>query len=287
MPTERLLMPGSAREAVGLLQEHGPAMLVLAGGTIAMGLVNDGVIFPTLAMSLHSAGLDGVRQADGYVEIGATATLSSIIANNAVPLLAEAALQVGGWAVRNRATIGGNLFAAPPHGDVATALLALDADVIATGPERQRTIPLKDFYKGHLEFDLDDAELVTALRLPVPAGRGAFIKYGRRQANAPAVVAVAVRVVADAHGVVTGARIAMGAVHAFPLRVPHAESLLIGRPLDTASAAEAAEAAMEGCTPPSDALASAWYRRKMVGVFVRRALERLYDPQTQPRSIAQ
>ena len=274
MPAEELLLPRSAQEAIGLLSRHGPELLVLAGGTIAMGLVNDGAIFPAQAMSLHRAGMDGMRLLDGRLEIGPTTTLDRV-ANDGLPLLAGAAREVGGWAVRNRATIGGNLFAAPPYGDVATALLALDATVVIGGPDGSRTVLLEHFYRGHLEYDLGEAELVTGLTVPLPAGETAFIKYGRRQAAAPSVVAVAVRVAWDAGGAVAEARIALGAAGPHPLRAHGAEAALAGGPLDAESIAAAARAAMEDCDPPGDALASAWYRRKMVGVFVRRALERL------------
>lgn len=286
MPTETLFLPRSVQEAVGLLREHGPEMLVLAGGTVAMALVNEGAIFPALALSLHHAGMAGLRRVDGRVEIGATTTLGRLAASPELPLLAEAARQVGGWAVRNRATIGGNLFVAPPYGDVATALLALDAEVIVTGPEGQRTLPLDRFYKGRLAFDLGEAELVSALVVPTTSARGAFVKYGRRQAAAPAVISVAACLVQDAGGVVTQARLALGAAGPHPLRARGAEAALAGAPLSAASIAAAAATAMDECDPPTDALASAWYRRKMVGVFVRRALGALLEPPAQAESPA-
>src|SRR5438105_3376509 len=242
-------MPRSTQEAVDLLRAHGPEMLVLAGGTIAMGLVNDGAIFPALAMSLHHAGLGGVRRVNDHVEIGATTTLTHIAASDTLPLLAGAAGEVGGWAVRNRATVGGNLFAAPPYGDAATALLALDAQVVMAGPDGQRTVPLERFYRGHLDYDLGDAELVTALTVPVPSGRTAFIKYGRRQAGAPAVVAVAAHVTRGADDVVTTARIALGAAGPHPLRARDAEAVLTGHVLSAESIAAAAAAAMAECDP--------------------------------------
>lgn len=273
MPTETLLMPRSAREAVGLLHEHGPQTLVLAGGTIAMALVNDGTIIPRAAMTLHHAGLAGVRRSDGQVEIGAMTTLAALAADDSLPLLAVAAREVGGWAVRGRATIGGNLFAAPPHGDVAAALLALDAELVISGLDGRRTLPLEHFYKGYLDFDLAHDELVTAIVVPATSRQSRFIKFGRRQAGAPAVVSVAVSLARDTAGVVSAARIALGAAGPHPLRARNTEATLSGKAMDATTIAAAAQAAMDECDPASDALASAWYRRKMVGVFVRRALE--------------
>jgi carbon-monoxide dehydrogenase medium subunit len=146
-------------------------------------------------------------------------------------------------------------------------------------------VPLDRFYRGHLEYDLGAAELVTALRLPATMGASAFVKFGRRQASAPAVITVAARIAMDDSGTITMARIALGAAGPHPLRARRAEAALAGQPLDAASINAAAQAALEECDPATDALASAWYRRKMVGVFVRRTLERLQQP-TQGESAA-
>ena len=106
------------------------------------------------------------------------------------------------------------------------------------------------------------------LRQPLSTGQWEF-----RQANTPAVVAVAARVVTEVNGTVSAARIALGAAGPHPLRARQAEAALLGKPLDTSSIAAAAHAAQAECDPPTDALASSWYRRRMVGVYVRRALE--------------
>ncbi len=111
--------------------------------------------------------------------------------------------------------------------------------------------------------------------MPQTDGQTAYLRYGRRQANTPAVVAVAARVVIGAQGTVVEARIALGAAGPHPLRARQAEAALAGRPLDASSIAATAAAAQAECDPPTDALATSWYRRRMVGVYVRRALESL------------
>ena len=130
------------------------------------------------------------------LRIGATATLTAVAAQDAVPLLATAARRTASWSVRNMATLGGNLFTPPPGGDVATALLALDAAVEATGPDGARSIPIGEFFTGFLATALRPDELVTAITVPLPrpGEATAFLKLGRRRANTPAVVTVAVRV---------------------------------------------------------------------------------------------
>jgi CO/xanthine dehydrogenase FAD-binding subunit len=273
MTTTALYIPRSVDEAVGLLREYGDELVVMGGGTIVMGLVNDGLLFPRRAMSLRHAGLDRIQRADGQLTIGATATLARLTALDAPSILAQAAAAVGGPALRTMATVGGNLFAPSPAGDVAVALLALDAEVELVGARGTRRLALDQFFRGPGQTACEPGELVAALHLPATDGRTAYLRYGRRQANTPAVVAIAVRVVL-AGEVVREARVALGAAGPHPLRALGAEAALVGRQFDAASIAAAASAAAE-CDPPTDALASAWYRRKMVQVYTRRALESL------------
>ncbi|MGQ0635559.1 MAG: FAD binding domain-containing protein [Planctomycetaceae bacterium] len=275
MATEEIFCPDTLESALDLLDRYGPDLLVLAGGTLAMPLVNDGLIRPKRAMTLHRARLNTSQAVDGRLQLGATTTLSRVGQIEDVPLLAEAARQIGGWAVRNMATLGGNLFAPPPQGDVAVALLALDASVRVARRGGARQIPLDQFFTGWSRTALAPNELVTEIEVPRPRGRTAFLKLGRRQANTPAVVTVAVQVAKNEAGICTQARIALGAAGDHPLRARQAEAALQGRKVDASSIADAAALAMTHSQPISDALASAWYRRKMVGVFVRRALKKI------------
>jgi len=111
--------------------------------------------------------------------------------------------------------------------------------------------------------------------VPKAQGRGAYLKLGRRQANTPSVVAVAVQAVLDTNGKCTDVRIALGAAAPQAVRAKKAEAVLIGRRLEDATIKAAAESAQAECNPATDSLASAWYRREMVGVFVHRALDEL------------
>jgi CO/xanthine dehydrogenase FAD-binding subunit len=273
--TTDFFIPRSVAEAVGLLREYGADLSVMGGGTIVMGLINDGRLFPHKAMSLARAGLAGIRDAGDHIEIGAATTIAQLSRLESLPILAEAAGLFGGPAVRNMASVGGNLFAVPPAGDIAVPLLALDAQVELAGPAGRRTLPLDQFFTGLSQTVRGPDELLVAIRVPPPAGQSAYLRYGRRQANTPSVVAVAVRMVAEPDGTVSDARIALGAAGPHPLRARQAEAALIGNPLDDSTIAAAAMAAQTESDPPTDALASSWYRRRMVGVYVRRALESL------------
>ena len=278
MTVREYLVPSSLSEAIGLLQRHGPDLLVMAGGTVAMPLVNEGISLPERVMSLKRAGLDGIAAADGSLRIGATTTLTRLLEQDAVPLLAEAARHTASWTVRNMGTVGGNLFTPPPGGDIAVALLALDARVRLAGPGGERVIPLADLFTGFMTSALATDELLAAIEVPMTPRETAFLKFGRKQANTPAVVTVAVALTRE-QGRVREARIALGAAGPYPIRATDAEAALAGSPLDPATIDRAAEAAARESQPFTDAIASAWYRRRMVGVFVRRALEQIAAPQ--------
>lgn len=271
MTTQAYYLPQSVDEAISLLAEHGPATLVMAGGTIAMPLINEGISLPEKVVGLRQAGLNYVSRSNGTVEIGATTTLTRMLTQEEIPLLGQAAYHVGGWAIRNMGTVGGNLFAPPPAGDFAVALLALDAQVVLVGEDGQRVLPLAEFYTGFMTTALTPGELVTELRVPVPKGVTVYLKYGRRQANTPAIVSLAAHLVLDGEKV-THARLALNGVGAHPLRATRAEGVLVGSTLDETAITEAAAAAAEECEPFTDPIASEWYRRKMVNVYVRRAL---------------
>jgi carbon-monoxide dehydrogenase medium subunit len=270
--TQAYFRPQSLAEALGLLDEQGPAMLVMAGGTLAMPLINKGVSRPEKVMGLRQVGLDYVRPVDGGVHIGAAAPLARVGTASGVPLLAEAVKNVAGWAVQNMGTAGGNLFAPPPAGDLAVALLALDAQIkVASLRRGERLVPLAEFFTGFLTTCLNADELVVEIQVPKPAGKTVLLKYGRLFTNTPAIVSVAVRLLTE-DGHVKEVRVALNAVGPHPFRARQAEAVLTGSVPDAAAIKAASSAAAAECEPFTDPIASAEYRRRMVGVFVQRAL---------------
>jgi aerobic carbon-monoxide dehydrogenase medium subunit len=274
MSVREYLMPRTVPEAIGLLERHGPELLVMAGGTVAMPLINDGISLPERVMSLRHAGIDRLQRWGDGVAIGAAVTLSHLLAQDAAPLLTEAARHTASWSIRNMGTVGGNLFTPPPGGDVAVALLALDAQVRVAGPRGERVLPLADFFTGFMTNALAPDELLVEITVPTTARDTAFLKFGRKHANTPAVVTVAVAL-ERRDGRVGTARIALGAAGPHPLRDTSAEAVLTDTVLDAAVIERAAQAAAAECQPFTDGIATEWYRRRMVGVFVRRALEAL------------
>ncbi len=277
MTVSSYFLPASVPEALGLLDEHGPELLVIAGGTVAMPLINEGISLPTRVMGLRRAGLDRIERVGAELHLGATTTLTSLVEQVEVPLLREAAGRTASWSVRNMATVGGNLFTPPPGGDIATALLALDARVVVSGPSGERSVPLASFWTGFMTTVLGPAELVTSIVVPVDDAPTAFLRFGRRQANTPAVVTVAAQAT-SAGGRVASIRLALGAAAPHPVRLVRSEDVLTGSSLESAAIDQAVAFAVEDCDPLADAVASEWYRRRMVGVFVRRTLEQLAGP---------
>ncbi len=274
MTVKSYFLPQSLNEALGLLIEHGESLLLIGGGTVAMPLINEGVSTPEMVMSLRKAGLNYLHHFNGSITIGATTSLTQMVNQAPYPILQEAARNSASWTIRNMATVGGNLFVPPPAGDFSTALLALDARVTLVSPRGTREVPLADFYTGFMSNVMEQDEIVSEIDVPAPRGKTAFIKYGRKTANTPAVVTVAAQVRLEG-GIVQDARLALNAVGPHPFRATAAEEKLVGKPLDEATIASAAEAAAQESQPFTDAIASEWYRRKMVQVFVGRVLDEI------------
>jgi xanthine dehydrogenase small subunit len=256
----------SAESAASLVGEPGTALM--GGGTLLMPQATAGTLGAERVVGLHAAGLDYVRR-NGATAIGAMTPLATLATLDDLPALRSAARGVGGWALRNTATLGGNLHAAAPYGDLTPVLLALDATVRLVGTSGERTPALADWLNEEGDHG---AEVLAEVVVPPPRGLTAHRRHARRAANSPAVASAAVRLVIE-DGVVAEARVALGAVAPRALRVAAAEEQLTGAPADAAAIAAAAEAAAAAASPVDDPVASAWYRRRMTAVCVRQALE--------------
>ena len=267
-----LLRPGSIDEAAGLIARHGARAAVLAGGTSLMRETypSDGGYL----IGVDRLGLDKVVARGGGWSIGAAVSLSAL--REAVPIAAlqAATREIGGPAVQNMATVGGNLFARAPFGDLAPALLALGARLVFATADGETTQSIDDFYAGWSDGAPPASGLLTRIEIDAPAGSTAYMKCARRRYSTPSVVTVAAGVETDG-GTVSGARIALSGASAHPFRCEGAEQAVIGSSLDEAAVTAAAEAAEGAVSPHTDAVASEGYRRRMTGVFVRRVLAAL------------
>ena len=273
--------PTSVATAIRLFESErraGGRGRFVAGGT---DLVVQGDRSLRYLVDLTRLPLRYVKKRGGGWAIGATSTMADLEHSTALRrvadgILAEAAGTAGSQQIRNMGTIGGNLANASPACDLAPPLLALDASVVVAARGARRTVLLEHFFRGVRRTALDGGlllEVVIPAPPKAPGGRAAwsFQKLGRLQSDI-AVVNAAAGVVLDRSGRCAWARIALGAVAPTPLRARRAESLLIGRPFDTAAVAAAAERAAAETKPVSDVRATAEYRRDMCRVLVARAL---------------
>ena len=247
----------------------GAAAIFMAGGTLVMRDVNAGVTATRIVRSSDPA-LADIRLTGDGVTIGAGVTMAAITTHRDVTFLAPVARAVGGPQVRNMATVGGNLFAPHPYGDFAVALLSLGARVNLAG-QGGAARPLADVLR-----DRSRAALVTSVQVPRPQAPDdfAFLKVSRIRPKGVSVLSIAAHLPRQG-GRIRGARVAFGAMGPMPLQAVAVERVLEGQALDAARIARAAQVAVEGLDPPTDALASGWYRREVAGVHLRRLLERM------------
>jgi CO/xanthine dehydrogenase FAD-binding subunit len=256
--------PTSLREAVERLAEN-PSLVPIAGCTDLMVAAPEREQ-PVVLDLLGVPELGGIRERDGYLEIGATTTFSAIRASAAVrsgfPALADAAGQVGGWQIQNRATIGGNIANASPAGDSLPVLAALDARVVLVGAGGERELAFTAFQTGYRETALLPGELIGWIRLPhpPPETRQVFRKVGTRRAQAISKVVVAL-VGAVRAGHVADYRLAAGSVAPTTVRLRTVEEAVLGRPFDEALAARAGRLAAAAVEPIDDVRSTAAYRR--------------------------
>ncbi|WP_136660706.1 FAD binding domain-containing protein [Nitratireductor sp. XY-223] len=249
-------------EAAGAVGERSRFM---AGGTLLMVAVNYGNQGFDRIVRTSDRRLGEISNAGDRVHIGAGVTMAKVAASRDLAFLAPAARSVGGPAIRNRATVGGNLFAPHPYGDFATALLALDATVHwADGREE----PIETVLQNRGQ----SIGLAAAVSVPRPqADEFRFLKVARVKPKGASVMALAAWLPKSA-GRLENTRIAFGAMGATAARVKACEAALNGTNLDERGIEPALQAATEGLSPQDDALASGWYRREVAPIHLKRLL---------------
>ncbi len=240
------------------------------GGTLVMRALNEGDVALSTIVRATDHALTRLEVTGSRITIGAGITFARVLAERELAFLHPVAASIGGPAVRNMGTIGGNLFAPAPFGDFTVALLALDATIALQGSYGAREMAIEEFLAGRARMQ---AGLVLSVSFQRPSSSEAFRyrKIARIRPKGAAVMTLAAHVPSSA-GRILSARIALGAMAATAVRAKGAERALEGRPLDAATIAAAAAAATEGTSPIDDSLASAWYRREVAGVHLRRLL---------------
>ena len=269
--------PASLAEAVQALAGGGDDAKVIAGGQSLLPLLRLRLANPDLLVDVSRLDeLRGVRDAGDALEIGALTTHYSLIRDPLIAahcgLLAATAATVADPAVRHRGTIGGSLAHADPAGDLPAVVAALDATLVATGPDGERSIAAADFFVDYLTTALQPGEILTAVRVP-KLGRGWGYRYEKFHVTAQDWAVVGVAALARrSNGHVAEARIGLTNMAAVPVRAHAAEAAAAGAEATRSALAAAAAYADEGTSPPDDLRAAADYRRHLARVLTGRAL---------------
>jgi carbon-monoxide dehydrogenase medium subunit len=273
--------PESLDDVVSLIAGTSCDAFVLAGGTDLLVRMKRGQARPRLIVSLRRVpSLSGIeRMADGGLRILPLTTMSAIAGSALMTgpfvALAEGAAVVGGPAIRNRATVGGNIVSARPCADTMPPLVALGASVRLVGSAGGRTASLEGFISGPGQPSMGRDEILAAIDVPAPpAWRGScYLKLTRRAAMEVTVVGCAASVDLEAdRRTVARVRVVLASVAPTPLRAREAEDWLVGQVAEEGRIARAARAAADAARPIDDCRATAAFRRQIVEVLARRAL---------------
>jgi carbon-monoxide dehydrogenase medium subunit len=273
--------PSDLHAACALLSELGEEACVLAGGTEALVDLKQHTLATRHLVSLRD--LPELREitvgADG-LHLGAMATHGMLVRSATIrdtfPAMSEAAATLAAVQVRNRGTLGGNFCSAVPSADLPPICIAASAEVKLVGPKGERAVAAQDFFSGPRRTVRRADELLVAIVIPAKAwapGTGAkYVKFALRAASALAVAGAAAWVRLEEE-TVTECRIVLGAVHPTPLLARAASAAVIGGAPSLESFRKAGELAVQECSPIDDLRGSADYRRELVRVLTRRALE--------------
>lgn len=248
---------------------------LLAGGHSLVPLMKLRLSEPaTLIDIARIPGLSGIREAGGSIEIGAATTHREIAASSLLrdrcPVLAETAAEIGDPQVRNRGTIGGSLAHADPAADYPATMLALDAELQIRSSRGERRVRAAEFFQGLFTVDLAADEMIVAVRV-APIRTAAYVKLHQRASHF-AIVGVAAALEVNG-GTITNARVGLTGAGSHAVRLTGVEQALSGKTASPDTIATASNTAMIEDVN-EDIHASQEYRRAMIPVFTRRAIER-------------
>jgi len=285
--------PKTLPEAVGLLGRLGDEAKVLSGGQSLLPMLKLRLAQPAHLVDIgRIPGLDYIKEEGGFLKIGALVRESALEASELVrskyPILADTGRVIADPLVRNLATVAGNLAHGDPANDHPATMLALGAEVVATGPKGQRTIAIAQFFTGLFSTALAPDEILTEIRVPEPPARsgGSYVKLERKVGDF-ATAASAAQVTLGAGGEVVKVGIGLTNAGPVPLRAAAAEAHLMGQVPTAERIAEAARLAGEATSPGADRRGAVEYKRQMARVLTARALQRAIHRAQENRAQAQ
>jgi carbon-monoxide dehydrogenase medium subunit len=279
--------PKTLPEAISLLQQHGDAAKILSGGQSLIPMMKMRLAQPDYLIDINQiAGLEYIKEDAGYLKFGGLTREADLEASTLIrskyPLILDTAFSIADPQVRNLATVGGNLAHGDPANDHPATMLALNAEVIATGPNGQRSIPIKEFFVSLFTTALESDEILTEIRIPIPPAKssGAYFKLERKVGDF-ATVGVAAQVTLDGKGNCLQAGIGLTNVGGTPVKAVEAEDFLRGKPLNEVNIKQAASLAAQDAHPSSDLRGPAEYKVSMVRELCKRALTKARERATQ------
>ena len=279
-PAFEYLRPNTIPEAIAFLQQYGEDAKILSGGQSLIPMMKLRIARPAYLIDInHISGLSYIKEEGGFLKIGGLtreAELeSSPLVRSKYPILLDTAHVIADPQVRNLATVAGNLAHGDPANDHPATMIALGAQVVATGSAGERVIPIEKFFLSLFTTALQPGEILTEIRVPMPPVRsgGAYFKLERKVGDF-ATAAVAAQVTLDASGTVQKVGIALTNVGPTPIKAKKAEDFLRGKKLDEANIRQAGQLAADEAQPSSDLRGPAAYKTGLVKELAKRALSK-------------
>lgn len=282
LPQFDYLVAESLEDASKKAAKHGAVARIMAGGTDLIIPMKDHAVKPEPEYLIDIKKVEGLDyleyDEEEGLKVGALTTLRTLefspMVKEKYPAVAYAAKSIASTQIRTKGTMVGNICNASPSCDSGPIVVATDAKILVEGVNGKKEIPGTEFFKGVKKTALEPGDIVTGIVFPPLAEnqKAVYIKHAVRKAMDLAIVGVAVVLTVE-DGICKDARIALGAVATTPIRAPKAEAVLMGKELTEDVIEEAAQAAMNSCSPISDIRASKEYRSAMVKVFTKRAIK--------------
>ena len=282
-PAFEYLRPNTIPQAIAFLLQYGDDAKILSGGQSLIPMMKFRLARPSHLIDINRiSGLDYIKEEGGYLKIGGLTREAelehSALVREKYPILFDTTHVIADPQIRNMATLAGNLAHGDPANDHPATMMALGAEIVATGPQGERVIHVDNFFVTLFTTDLQHGEIVTEIRIPTPPPKsgGAYLKLERKVGDF-ATAAVAAQVTVDGQGVCQKAGIALTNVGATPIKAAKAEEFLRGKKLDEANIAQAAQLASEAAQPSSDLRGPEEYKRGLVKELTKRALVRAFE----------
>jgi len=279
-PAFEYLRPKTIPEAITLLQQHGEDAKILSGGQSLIPMMKLRLARPAYLIDINRiSGLSYIREEGGFLRIGGLTREAELEASPLIrakyPILIDTAHVIADPQVRNLATVAGNLAHGDPANDHPATMLALGAQVVATGSRGERVMPIEEFFLSLFSTALQPGEILTEIRIPVPPVKsgGAYFKLERKVGDF-ATAAVAAQVTLDNNDIVKNVGIGLTNVGPTPIKAKKAEDFLCGKKLDEANIRQAAQFAADEAQPSSDLRGPAEYKKGLVKELAKRALAR-------------